>query len=205
MKISRRDFVIGAGVAAAAGLAAAKWLQESGILGGAPLGFYALSGESGKAHQQAVMRSLIRAILPLEDPRFPRISVDRIESRLNALFHRDNNERFRKTLALFDRIDLFSQISDGPLTLAARARESQLYAEFARSVLPSTMRFTALELDAQRSYLRLWIRSAVELKRRFYQSIKTVVMVATYSLDETWRAIDYAGPLLKRKASSQST
>ena len=46
----------------------------------------------------------------------------------------------------------------------------------------------------------LWARSALGLRRRFYQSTKTLIMVATYSMDESWPIVGYAGPLLRLPA-----
>ena len=53
-----------------------------------------------------------------------------------------------------------------------------------------------LGLADQRAYLMLWARSALGMRRRFYQSMKTLVMAATYSMDAVWPLIGYAGPLL---------
>lgn len=196
-----RKFFIGAGIAALGALAAAEWLRHAGIVGGAlPLAAQFID-EGTQSQRGAIFRALVRAILPLEDARFPSLDVETIERRVNRLFQLEKSKLFRESLILFDHIGSFPFITNHPFTLDTRPGDVELYAGFIKSIGPEASNFTKLPLEAQRRYLRMWVLSATELKRRFYQSIKAVIMIATYSMDETWHVIGYAGPLLKQRPS----
>jgi hypothetical protein len=62
----------------------------------------------------------------------------------------------------------------------------------------ASKRFRDLPLDGRRAYLELWRDSASIVKRQFYDSLRSLVMMTTYSMEATWPAIGYAGPLVPR-------
>ena len=199
MRVSRRDFLVGAGITALAGFAAARWLRDAGLVGRVPLWYYELVGNADEGTGRAVMQGLVRTILPLDDAHFPVLGIERIERRVYALFHLEHNELFHKSLALFNRLDLYPSISDLPFSWRTSAHDSQLYDEFKATVSRRGYKFAELPIAEQRSYLRMWARSSFAIKRRFYQSMKAVIMAAAYSLPETWPVIGYDGPLLRKR------
>ena len=175
-----------------------------------------------------IVRALITAILPFENRDFPKITPEAIEERLIRLFPLEKEQLFlglQRTLVLFDQIDLFPGVS-GPLlqeeqkardfamrggdwhALAAAIREADQRAFEGFSVgrasarpvglKPDPHTFTSLPLEKRREYLALWRDSASIVKRQFHDAAKSLVMVTTYSLDDTWPVIGYAGPLVKR-------
>jgi hypothetical protein len=171
-----------------------------------------------------VLDAVISAILPFERPDFPLRSPDVVRQRLFRMFPLESGERFagfQRTIALFDQTDLF-KIFSGPLMqaeanardaahrgvdmnpLAAMIRETDMNSleafrrEFA---VPGTARFRESTLPARRRYLRLWQNSASIVKRQFHGALRSLVMVSTYSMDEMWTSIGYAGPLVSRKGA----
>ncbi|MEA2342146.1 MAG: hypothetical protein QOF63_315 [Thermoanaerobaculia bacterium] len=170
-----------------------------------------------------VLRGVITALLPFETAGFPPITSADIEQRLIRLFPIEKELQFlglQRTIALFDEIDLFQSMS-GPLAqeeskardLLARggdvkrvvaeiaAADAVSFAVFARaSGAGGFRRFRDLPLAARRAYLELWHDSASIVKRHFFDSLRALVMVTTWSMDATWPSIGYAGPLLPRKA-----
>ena len=53
--------------------------------------------------------------------------------------------------------------------------------------------FAAAPLTARRAYLRLWARSDMPALRRFYVRMKSLVLIAAYSLPALRRAVGYDG------------
>jgi hypothetical protein len=173
------------------------------------------------AAYQPVLRGVITAVLPFETSGFPPISPDEIEQRLVRLFPLEKETRFlglQRTMALFDELDLFPRMS-GPLAqeeskardLVARggdvsrvlgeivAADEAAFALFLREHV--TRRFRDLPLEARREYLGLWRDSASVVKRQFFDALRSLVMVTTWSMDAAWPSIGYAGPLLPRTES----
>jgi len=167
-----------------------------------------------------VLQGLLRVILPLDDPAFPRLPIERIEQRLTSMFPIEKERRFlglQRTLTLFDHTELFP-LTSGPLLLeeekardirgrgadrdwvnALRKHEERAYAEFVhRNDLSGPATFAALHPAAQRQYFELWRDSASIVKRAFASSIKSLVMMTVYSSEEAWAAIGYEGPLIDR-------
>ena len=161
------------------------------------------------AAYRPVLRDLVRIILPLDDPSFPKLSLDDIETNLMAMFPLEKEQRFlglQRALTLFEQVDLFP-IASAPLLLEEeKARDGEqvdlapdvrAYDAFAdaHSIRGET-RFTALPPEAQRAYFDLWRHSASIVKRSFPTTMKALVMMAVYSDEAMWRVIGYAGPLL---------
>jgi hypothetical protein len=166
-----------------------------------------------------VLRGVISAVLPFDAPGFPPITLDDVEQRLLKLFPIENDILFagwQRIIAFFDEIALFPLMS-GPLLqeesiardLAARggdsarigaeiaAADAAAFASFAATIKPNT-RFRDLSNDARRTYLGLWRDSASVVKREFFGSLRNLVMITTWSMDETGPSIGYAGPLVPR-------
>lgn len=160
-----------------------------------------------------ILGGIIRALLPFEHPRFPAIAPETVEARLLDLFPIDTGEQFlsfQRGLLFFDDVTLFPYIF-GPLVDAEQVGtangDSQVgeiergerarYAVFESLLQARPSRFTPLDPDAQRAYLRMWSVSGVAAKRQFARSAKSLVMVTVYSMEEMWRTIDYEGPLLE--------
>jgi hypothetical protein len=169
---------------------------------------------------QPILHAVITTLLPLDDPEFPRITADAIEQRLIHLFPLDKEQKFlglQRTIVLFDEIDLFPMFS-GPLMAKEmkardvagrggdarsiardiRDRDAEAFRRFAAA--GNATRFVALAPERRPQYLALWRDSASIVKRQFHSALKALVMITTYSMDEAWRAIGYAGPLVTRKS-----
>jgi len=167
-----------------------------------------------------IVRALITAILPLEDPAFP-VGEAEIEAHLLKLFPLDNEKQFlalQKTLVLFDALELFEIVSgplieeerkalDCPLRLSQpafeaevsekRRRDAEAYRAFVKAfAVPSGARFVDLPLDARRQVLALWGGSEFVVKREFRGAIRALVLTSTYSMDRMWPSIGYPGPLI---------
>lgn len=174
------------------------------------------------AAYQPVLRGVITAVLPFETEGFPPISAGEVEQRLVRLFPIERETRFlglQRTMALFDELDLFPRMS-GPLAqeeskardLVARGgdvsrvlreivvADEAAFAVFVREHVSS--RFRDLPLEARREYLELWRDSASIVKRQFFDALRSLVMVSTWSMDAAWPSIGYAGPLLPRTGSA---
>ena len=162
-----------------------------------------------------VLLDLVKAILPFEDPRFPSLSPDAVESRLLTLFPIERDTRFgvlRKSLLFFNELTLYPHVlapiaqeeqPDGRNTeeaLAAQGRSDEdRYNLFLQSLEKPEQQYKGLSLEKKREYLRMWSQSAFLVKRQFYRSSKALVMITGYSMDELWKAIGYKGPLLEEK------
>jgi hypothetical protein len=164
-----------------------------------------------------ILRGLIRVILPIDQPDFPKVPTESIEQRLISMFPLEKEQKFlglQRTLVLFDQIDLFPIVS-GPLlfeeqkarddarNVGAELQEAdrRAYQEFIRAHgIAGRPRFEELTIDAQRAYYALWRDSPSLVKRAFHSTMKTLVMTTFYSADEVWPSIGYAGPLIRRGA-----
>jgi hypothetical protein len=156
-----------------------------------------------------ILRDLIRIILPLDDPHFPKLTLDEIETRLISMFPLENEQRFlglQRTLTLFEQVDLFPIVSSPLLLEEEKARDGarpdlasdeRAYREFAGAhAIRGAAQFTKLPAGAQRAYFLLWHDSAFIVKRAFHSGMKTLVMITVYSADAMWPTIGYAGPLV---------
>jgi hypothetical protein len=115
---------------------------------------------------------------------------------------------------IFDRVDLFPHglvtsqdeeraldaKADGQAAAAmltqARAHDLRLFDGFTRGERPPD-NFAAQPLARQREYLELWRLSGFVVRRQFYASARSIVMISAYSMDSVWKAIGYAGPLIQ--------
>ncbi len=80
---------------------------------------------------------------------------------------------------------------------ACAAQDRRLYLAWRRAFPSDATSFTALQPPARTAYFRLWGQSGFNSKALFYTSAKRLVMITAYSMRDFWRAIGYAGPLLK--------
>ena len=175
----------------------------------------ALANGTGVDTGETVFEAIVRAVLPSDDPRFAAIAPASVADRADRLFGMDQDAAVQQNLVLFD--DLVQFISPAPAiglaeaalfppddadrtasaAIAARvARDAAAFQAASAAWGGQPALFTDLSLSGQRAYLMLWARSALGVRRRFYRSIKTLVMAATYSMDDVWPIIGYAGPLL---------
>jgi hypothetical protein len=167
-----------------------------------------------------VFHGLMTAFLPFEQPEFPVEATD-VEARMLDLFRFEEDARYvhlQRMLLFFDDLALFAfplalveaervardLPGEGPAAdaalAAARNTDRRLAEDFVASVAPAD-RFTALGLDARRTYLGLWSRSGFLVKRRFYSAAKAITMISAYSLDRLWPSIGYDGPFAGPDAS----
>jgi hypothetical protein len=207
--MDRKEFVVAGALAAAA--SSAQWLHDGGLLRAAlERNVVAVSNAAPDA-----FGAIVRAILPSDDPRFAAVTPETIERRADNIFSIGQDAGVQSNLALFDDLRLF--VTPPPALVAAEndqfpvsaldkdaiallsvrvTRDAGAYQALAARWPAGIAHFTQLGLADQRAYMMLWARSALAVRRRFYRSMKTLVMVATYSLDASWPAIRYAGPLL---------
>jgi hypothetical protein len=207
--MDRKEFVVAGALATAA--SSVQWLHDGGLLRAA------LDRNAVAASNAApdVFGSIVRAVLPSDDPRFAAVTPQTIVHRANNIFSIDQDAGVQSNLVLFDDLRLFAvppaaliaaeneqfPVSafdkDGVAPLSERVtRDAGAYQTLAARWPAGIAHFTELGLADQRAYMMLWARSALAVRRRFYRSMKTLVMVATYSLDASWPVIGYAGPLL---------
>jgi hypothetical protein len=163
-----------------------------------------------------IFGGLIRAFLVFEHPGFP-LDQDDVEHRMLDLFHFEDDARFhqmQQMLLLFDDLDLFGypQVLFDAERLArdmdARGLDATAELERARQADEQTgraftarvahRRFVDLAVEQQREYVLAWAHSAFVVKRQFHAAAKAVIMISAYSLDDMWKAIGYAGPVLDR-------
>jgi hypothetical protein len=169
-----------------------------------------------------VLQALVRTVLPFDHPRFPRVSPETIDTRLLQLFpFRPDDEdalNLRRALMIFNDVPLFPTAPPGLLTQertalgvderhslawteavgALRAADERLYADFSGGLKTSSEHFVDLPSDKRVKYYQLWGQSQFVVKRYFYRSSKTLILVTAWSMDEMWHAINYAGPLVTR-------
>jgi len=179
---------------------------------------YAFANDPAFGQYRDILRGLIGALLPFEEPAFT-LSLDAVETNLLELFRLETDRRFltlQQTLTFFDDLDLFAyplafteqerlardvdarQQDASALLAASRDRDRQLYAEFTRARPDAARRFTRLSPNDQRAYFQLWGQSGFLVKRQFHLAAKSVVMIAAYSLEAAWTMIGYEGPLMPR-------
>ena len=119
---------------------------------------------SGDDRWREVLRALIETILAFDHPAFPAITVDDVERRL---------------------LEYFPLAGEGGAALRdGLAAFEDAFGE---------MRFSAAPLAARRAHLRLWARGDAPERRRFYKSVKSMVLIAAYSLPALRRAVGYDG------------
>jgi hypothetical protein len=158
-------------------------------------------------------------MLPFDDPHFATITPAQVEAQANALLPINTSSDIGRNLALFDDLSQFatppawlSQAElalypaedderGGPALVSTREAADAKAFQTASARWPAgSTAFATLPLAAQRAYLELWARSAMGTRRRFYQAMKTLIMASAYSMEETWTAIGYGGPLLHLQA-----
>ena len=115
-----------------------------------------------------VLRALIETILAFEHPAFPELSIDHVERRLIERYPLagEHGAELRAGFAAFDR------------AFAADAGVGR--------------RFAAAPLEARRATLQRWARSDDPARRRFYASVKRLVLIPAYALPELRRAVGFA-------------
>ena len=151
------------------------------------------------------LTSLVETLLPFGTAAFPAIPSTEIVQRLDGLFRLNESAVFQASLRGFSSLALFStgqdQLFGAESAISPESDPRELIrrdaAAFAASGLPSTAAFRELKPEDRSTYVRLWSHSAFSARRRFYGSVRAVTFVAFYSMPEAWRAIDYAGPVLK--------
>ncbi len=149
---------------------------------------------------EPVLGALIATILPFDHPRFPRVSAAEVQERLLALFPLGDEQYLvlQKGLMVFDRLDLFPVLQTPMVADAATAAQDRGgYLGWRRAFPSDATSFTALQPPARTAYFRLWGQSGFNSKALFYTSAKRLVMITAYSMRDFWRAIGYAGPLLR--------
>jgi len=114
--------------------------------------------------EDLVLRALIETVLAFDHPAFPAISVDEVERRLHEYFPIAGEGGAALRDALAAFDDAFGEV-----------------------------RFAAAPLAARRAHLRRWARGDAPERRRFYKSVKAMVLVAAYSLPALRRAVGYDG------------
>jgi len=205
--MDRREFVLAAALTAAA--PSLQWLRSGGMLRN-----IASADNVTTVSAETVFEGIVRAILPSDDSRFAAIAPAAVADRADRLFALDQDTSIQQNLVLFDDLTQFVSPPPGIVQLepilfppsdternvaaavtARIARDANAY-QVASGVWAGRALFTDLNLAGQRTYIMLWARSALGVRRRFYRSVKTLVMAATYSMDQVWPIIGYGGPLL---------
>jgi hypothetical protein len=205
--MDRREFVLAAALTAAA--PSLRWLRSGGMFQ-----TIASADTTTTVSSETIFDGVVRAFLPSDDSRFASIAPAAVADRADRLFSLDQDTAIQQNLVLFDDLTQFVAPPPGVVQLepvlfppsnternvgaavAARiARDANAY-QVASGGWAGRALFTDLNLAGQRAYLMLWARSALGVRRRFYRSMKTLVMAATYSMDQVWPIIGYAGPLL---------
>jgi hypothetical protein len=151
--------------------------------------------------------AIVRAVLPFEHPRFPTVDPEYILRRMNAIFKVEDDRQLAAALMLFNSIASFEnppkQLIEQNTGLYGKTDlegDRHLFESWARGVKNQRDYFTELDLGDQRSYLALWSRSSLGVRRRLYQTLKTLVVATAYSTAALWRTIGYEGPLVQRVA-----
>ncbi|HXU00420.1 MAG TPA: alpha/beta fold hydrolase [Polyangia bacterium] len=128
-----------------------------------------LTGGDDDSVWRPVLRALIEAILAFDHPAFPAIGIDAVERRLLEYFPiaGDDGAPLRAGLIAFDQA--FAAAADGTP-------------------------FAAAPLAERRAALRQCARGAAPAQRRFYAGMKSMVLIAAYSLPELQHAVGHEGP-----------
>lgn len=166
-----------------------------------------------------VLRALIAAVLAYDHADFAAGTQAQVADRVLTFFPIDREPQLKPlatALAIFDRMELFTALpppmrtaerkllaAEGVIGAAADAALAQREADDQRafhSLLPRPVgtRFSGAEIQLARGYLALWGRSEFLMRRRIYRAVRSMILVAAYSLPAHWPAIGYEGPLLDR-------
>ena len=170
-----------------------------------------------------ILRAVIKAVLPFEHPKFPTLSAEKLEQQLLTYFPLEGDDKIKAVpqgllifndlslyahpLAplisqekfLFDDFDGIKETEQKELIMGKLQEDQKRYREFSTSINSKVTDFTDLSLDESRKYLMLWAMSSFGIKRRFYRSLKSLVMISAYTRKELWQSIGYEGPLLTEK------
>lgn len=155
MELDRRRFLTGAFACAAAVTEASRALA-------------AVPSAPSAAPPDAIQRSLLRAIIPFEDPQLGALRPEDVGARIGSIFQASSDASYRSGLAAFGAI------------VKQSTGES----------------FSQLSLERARGVVDAWLTSPAVEQRRFMSTVKALAMVALYSDPTVWPAIGYAGPLL---------
>jgi len=185
-----------------------------------PLSYLAID-EPPPQSSLPVLQALVRTVLPFDHPRVPRVSPDAIDQRLLKIFpFRPDDEEtltLRRALMIFNDVHLFPAAPPALVTQeldalgvedrhspawsevvgTMRAADERIYAQFSGGTQARPPEhFVDLTREGRVKYYRLWRQSLFLVKRHFYRSSKTLILVTAWSMDEMWTSIGYAGPLL---------
>jgi hypothetical protein len=194
--MDRKQFVVASSASAFAALA---WLRGSRALS-------AIAATATPAlDTQNITLGIVRAVLPFEHDRFPRIEPNDVYLRMNAIFALEGDVKFASTLALFDALQAW-EYPPAPIVELERslygppdvAHDARLFSAWSATLTNKATAFTDLAVQDQRSYLALWVQSSFGVRRRIYQSFKAIVCASAYSMDAMWTAIGYEGPLIAK-------
>jgi hypothetical protein len=195
-----------------------RWLRAGGLFDDKPIASAQAIGAAGES-AGAVFGAIAEAVLPGDDARFT-LAPASVAANAGKLFALDNDAALQRNLVLFDDLPTFATPPDSlglaelelvlyppepneksASPIAARlSADARAYQALSAHWPAGTSSFTQLSLADRRAYMMLWAHSALGLRRRFYRSVKTLVMAAAYSMDAAWPAIGYAGPLLHERA-----
>ena len=164
--------------------------------------------ERDESDPDAVFLAIVHCLLPFEHPDFPDVTAEQIAERSTVLFPRSDSEEagVRRALGLFNTLPAFvsrramrkpADTADEQWNTTVSA-EQQLGLAFLQSCPDTSRTFTELDIEDRAAYLRLWARSHLVDRRRYYRSLKSLVMVTAYSMEVVWAAIQYDGPLVGR-------
>jgi hypothetical protein len=126
-----------------------------------------VSGSAQGDHTRPILRALIETVLAFDHPAFPAITVDDVEQRMVACFP--------------------VAAGSGTALQAGLLAFDEAFANQARG----GARFAAAPLATRRAYLRRWAGSDAPAPRRFYASVKSMVLIAAYALPAMRRAVGY--------------
>ena len=126
-----------------------------------------LAGSDGDGWRP-VLLALIEAVLAFDHPAFPAIGVGPVEARVLEYFPLagDDGAQTRAALVAFDQA--FTAQSGGTS-------------------------FAAAPLAERRAALRMCARAGTPAQRRFYAGVKSMILMAAYSLPELRQAVGYEG------------
>ena len=209
-EIARRSFL-----KAAAAFAVAGAIPGCGVFRNAR-GSALLASLPHRDDYLPVLHSLFETLLPFEDPRFAGLTRGQVERRLLEYFPLGDASEYgslRRALVYFNDLRLVphsaAPILDAERDLLDSRGVAQVDSEVARRVEEdrraangspySAPLFTELGPAERARYLSSWAASALIVKRRFYRSTKSLVMISAFSLESSWRVMDYEGPLLGRE------
>lgn len=162
-----------------------------------------------------VVRALSETFLPFAHAKFPAITKADVEERLLEYFPLEDASQYanlRRALVYFNAVGLAPHAA-APIANAERElleaaatqyaeREVEQRIESDRQAFDalafSSPAFVELGAEERARYVHAWATSALVTKRRFYRSTKSIIMIAAFSLEASWRAFGYEGPLLRK-------